>query len=265
MLANGISSITSRKVIDQAKTAIAQLRATLVKWVIDPWGGATTDENYDSLYLGAFALSSSGTISNPSDLGTSAGTGEDATAYYFSGTAQVANTIPYIGNLIRQRFNKIDYVTSLYMSPKVIYWGVHPFFMNILKTNRDIRNSTTGQRSDNTMFEDLVKMDIIPVESPFFHSAYVYTSTTEHTSAVFADPKDNVLIYRVPSLPEGDGWSEWDKARATVGDKTVINYEKHKKLQFAVHPRAIWFNTAATAGSFFKMSFVLRATPYKNT
>lgn len=257
----GVDALVARGLRNQLKTNQAYLEDQLLKWIIDPWNSVTTSEEYDSLYLGLFAPSNAGTISNPSDLNATAGTALDKTALKFSGAGQTANNIQQLLSSVLPSMVKKDYNTHLQVPVNNLYLGVEPVVYSILKSTRDIMNSTTGQRDTQTYLQSLIASGINVIESVWFDQSYSYSTGNTSRLCFFSNPQENCYLY-VIEPPNGQTWSEWDKIHENMGEKNVILYEKHKKVEMGVNAQAYYVNTSATAGSYFKAMFFATITPY---
>lgn len=261
---NGTMPLIERELRTEMRNSIAYLRSQVIKYVFDPWGGVTTGADYDSAFKGFFAISSTGTLSNPSDLNSSAGTAEDLSAVVsLYGSNQTLYNVDQIVNQVITNFTKIDAVTNLAVPYKQIYMGVHPKIMAILKTKKDLYNATTKQQSQRYYYEDFVAAGIIPVVHTFFDSSAAITEDGTTTLVFFADPQEDFIIYDIPP-PEGDVWTDWFEEHNVGGEYSTISFERHKKLEFACQPQGYWVNTSATAGSVFKKVCHVKVTTYNN-
>lgn len=260
----GVTALIARNLKNEIKTSVKFLQSKIVKWIIDPFGGVKTDPNYDELYNGLFAVSAAGTLSNPSDLNTAAGTPEDLTAIALAGALQTANNIEALTSAVLIGMTKIDAITESEIPINTIYMGVHPYVMKVLTAKSDILNTTSQVRSGRTYKEDLIARGIIPIESVSFDPDYVYTDGTPTTIVFFADPMVNFSFLTVVP-PKGEGWSAWDKEKNTEGELTTISYEKHKKIEIGCLPQAYWVMTSSTAGSMFSVKWFATITPLDDT
>lgn len=239
-------------IVTQMKENSQYLQTTIEQWAINPWEGVTTSVDYDSLFLGALAPSSTGTLSSPKDMNTTAGTAETwTTSVKISGSNKTVYNVTNIASGVKKLMHKIDAVTKKEFRPKTIYMGVHPNVYDIISTEKDLYNATTKQSSTKSLAADLADMGIIVVQSVWFDSDYAYAEDATTSVCFFADPKDFFRIIGVKP-PEGDTWNEWEKAQHTNAGVITYNFEKHKKVEFAVQARSVHVNTSATASTFFK-------------
>lgn len=261
---NGVNGIITRAVRNDYKNQIGYLRDQMRQAVLDPWSAVTTSGEYAKNQIGLLAPSSGGVLGNPSDLNSTAGTYDDiSTTTNLSGTARTVNNVMRILNQVQVGMTKIDYINRMKIPINTLYMGVHPFVMSILKSTKDLLNSTTNQEDDMTYYKKFIQLGVIPLEWVGFDSDYAYTTTTESTVVFFADPFTNFVLYKIPP-PEGEGWSEWKERENNDDGKMVLSYEQHKKFEFGGQAQAYWINTSATAGSFFKAVYWLRITPFEN-
>jgi hypothetical protein len=258
----GRPTLIERGVKDEMKTSIAYLRQTLVQFIFDPWAGVTTSEHYDSSFRGFFATSSTGTLTSPSDLNSTAGTAEDiSTTVKLSGSNQTAFNVDAILNKALTNFTKEDYLTKLLLPVGQIYMGVTPKVMAILKSKRDMYNTTTFQSSTNFYYQDFINVGIIPIVHTHFDPNASVAEDGTTTLVLFADPQSDFTLYNIPP-PEGEAWSEWDKETNVKDGIKTYSYERHKKLEFACQARGYWFNISATAGSVFKKVCHIKVTTF---
>ncbi len=236
----------------ELKESSKYLQTTIEQWSIDPWAGVTTSEDYDSLFAGALVLSSTGTLSSPSDMCSTAGTAETwTTTVVLSGSNKTTNIVATIAGGVKKQLHKIDAINKKEYRPNTIYMGVHPQVWDILSTEKDLLNDTTKQTSGVPLTQDLATVGIIVVQSVWFDSDYAYAEDATTSVCFFADPKEFFHILAVLP-PEGNGWGEWKESQNHNAGVTTVSYEKHKKVEFAVQARAIYVNTSSTAGSYFK-------------
>jgi hypothetical protein len=254
-------SIVAKGMLREAKENAKYLMSTVELYLIDPWAGVTTSKTYDSTYQGVLAGSSSGTLSAPSDLNASAGTAYSTPEIALSGSEKTANNAQQIATTIRAGMTKVDFITKRKFSFKKFYFVVDPITLAIIKTQHDLLNSTTGQVSNNVLYDDLLSMGIECVESALITYASAPTDETTMTGIAFADPEEWFTIFHIPP-PEGEGWTEWTKTPSIKGDVTKYVYERHRKFEFSIMVTAFYMNTSATAGSFFKPVFRMTVTPY---
>lgn len=262
---NGVNGIITRAVRNEYKSNIGYMKDQLRQAVLDPWGGVTTSEEYGKNQIGILASSNAGILGNPSDLNSTAGTPDDINATTnLSGTARTVNNVMRILNKVKVGMTKIDVLNRKQIPINQLYMGVHPLVMAILKSTKDLLNSTTNQEDTMTYYDRFIASGIIPIEWVGFDTDYAYTSTATSTICFFADPFNNFVLYKIPP-PDGEGWSGWDKDSTIAEGKKVISYEQHKKFEFGAQAQAYFINTSATAGSFFKAVYWLVITPYEDT
>ena len=238
------------------------MKQTLHLWITDPWGGVTTGEDYDASYVGALAASSTGTISNPSDLNATAGTANDLQALNFSGTAQTANNVNKLVSEIIVGMKKVDAVTKKSYSWKKYYMLVDPKTKAILDSSKEILNITTGERSKETFTQLLAMVNIEVIELE--QISYTFGTGNTMTALIVADPQEWFTIFNI-ATPEGEGWSDWKEIPVSEAGVTRYKYEKHRKIEFGVLPISFYLRTSATASAFYKPLYRVTITPYENT
>jgi len=259
---DGQGSMIEKVLRRERKENVLYLRQELEKWCIDPWDAVTTSTDYDSLYAGLFKLSSTGTVTNPSDMNTTAGTAEDLSAtVMLTGTSRTYNNVSRIAAQIQLDLKKIDFITKRETSFTNVYYMVNPLAKKIMDTNYDMLNATTQALSPLTYTQDLAKMGITVISSP--HISYTYGSTNEMTGIAFADPNEWFEIYMVDNGSEG--WSEWKEKPNENNGITTYSYEKHRKIEFGVHAGSTYINSSATAGAYLKPVCHIKIEPYTNT
>lgn len=261
----GLTSLIARNLRNEIKNSVGFLQTKIHKWIIDPWEGVTTDPNYDSSYVGLFAPSAAGTLSDPNDLNESAGTPKDlGTLINLTGSAQTQNNIERLTSAVFIGMTKIDKINEAELPIGQIYMGCHPYVEKVLKAVHDILNSTSGQRSERPYKELLADRGIIIVPSVSFDSDYVYTTTTTTRLCFFADPKNNFAFLLVTPA-EGESWTDWKEEHNTDGELMTISYEKHKKLEIGCLSQAYWVMNTATQGYMYSAKWFATVTPYEDS
>lgn len=253
------NSVIANMLAREQKETYSYLATTIEKWIIDPWGGATTDQNYDASFQGLLVASSTGSLSLPSDLNATAGTASNQTAVILSGGSKTLNAHQALLADVRPNMTKIDAITKREFRFDHLYWLVNPIVYDILKSNYPLMNSTTGQVSDKNYVQHFNEANVTVIKSP--HISYTYATTEETTGIWFTDPTEWFKIFTNPP-PEGEGWSEWEKIPNVADGITTYTFEKHRKLEFALMCQAFWLNTSTTAGYWFKPVYRQRVTPY---
>jgi len=261
MIKKGDSSIVKKMIKRQMKDQVLYLREQIIKFCLtDNSTLLTTDPDLDAMIFGFFELSSSGTISNPSDLGASAGTITDGDVIDWTGATQTARNVAAFIALIKPRFVKLDFLTHIPLPTKgPIYMLVHPVFKALLESSYDILDSTTGRLSENTQAQDLAKAGIIVLASAHVDVLSSFADGDSNDYVCFTNPKDFTLWLAPPA--EGFGWDDW----ALIDDGKSKFYIKRKKIEFGLEIQAYGLHTSATAHSYFKTVVPFKTTPVKTT
>lgn len=261
----GLTSLIARNLRNEIKNSVGFLQAKIHKWIIDPWEGATTDPNYDSSYVGLFAVSGTGTLSDPNDLNATPGTPLDLSVLInLTGSAQTENNIERLTSNVAIGMTKIDAINEAELPIGTVYMGCHPYVEKVLKTVHDILNTTSNQRSERPYKQLLEDRGIIIVPSVSFDPDYAYTTTTTTQLCFFADPKDNFAFLLVTPA-EGESWTEWREEHNTDGELMTISYEKHKKLEIGCLAQSYWIMDSATVGYMYSAKWFALITPYEDT
>ena len=260
----GADSLVGKEVANEIRRDVGLLKDTLAKYVIDPWGGVTTSTEYDSQYVGIFKGSNTGTLSDPSDLNSTAGTADTITGNW-TGSQKTSNIMStFASEVARVMYkednfsgNRIDVSTNKHLL-------VHPLVKQRFENDWQELNSTTGQLALDTYAVQLQKAGFTIVENRNVDTTYAGADGDTTTAIVYANPKRNFSIL-VNEPPQGTGWSAWKEMPVTSAGLTVISYEKHKKIEFAVKSQGYLIFTSTTASSIFKNMARFTITPYDNT
>ena len=264
-----INTVIGKMIKAQQRDNFAYLQHIIEKWIGDPWSGATTDEDYDASFKGILMgsdVSTGGTISQPADLNSTAGTAENNSAIILSGSQKTANNIQAILADLMTGLIKVDAVTGKVYdwSKGPIYMLCHPQVLAILKAQKDLLNATTGELSKQSLYQDLVAAGVQPISYYWANSAYALADPVTTTLVFVSDPKQMFEILTIDP-PEGEGWTDWKEEIITEEGKTRYTYEKHKKIEFGVLCNSVFIRTSATAGYFFKPEYRMTVTAYDNT
>jgi hypothetical protein len=228
---------------------------------VDPWVGATTDAEYDSDWYGLFHGASAGTLSDPADLNSTAGTAEDHTALAFSGAAQTSNNLPILlGTVGRLAGAKIDYTKKIPLPLKKRYIGMHPICAEILKNAWEILDDTSGHRATESTYVLLENSGYTIIEDAWFDADYAGADDGASTLTFFYDPGESFVLWVVPN--KGQTWSAWVEREEKTGKKWRLFYEKHKKIEIAVRPKGYFIQTTSTAAAFYKKCLRVNIDPY---
>ncbi len=263
------NTIIGKMLRTQQKDNFKYLQHIIEQWIGDPWAGVSTSEDYDAEYKGvlmASDTSTGGTISQPADLNETAGTAEVNTGIKLSGSQKTANNIQAILADLMTGLVKVDAVTGMVYdwTESPIFMFCHPQVLSILKAQKDILNSTTGETSKTTLYQDLVAAGIQPIGYYWADSAYALADHVTTTLIFVADPKQMFDIMTIMP-PEGEGWSEWKEEAVTEEGKTKYTFEKHKKIEFGVVCNSIFIRTSTTTGYFFKPVYRMTVTVFDNS
>ena len=263
MRQNGSSGIITRSVSKQQVRNHRFYINRVLKYAINPWNGVTTSDDYNKNLIGMFMSSDTGTIGDPSDLNSTAGTPIDQTTLTkLSGAGQTLYNVERIWTDVVQGFSKVDYNTQDAFPWSKMYMGTHPNTYAILQTVKDLWNSTTGQKSPSTYMQEFEANGVTIVKSAHFYPDSAITAGGEGRLFFFTDPTINYLMMeKVSSL---DAWSEWLRGKRETETKgeLKISYDTRRssEIGFRAQPYVFWSD--ADSYSFFKGLFVVRVTNY---
>ncbi|MHA1277096.1 MAG: hypothetical protein ACTSQ8_07915 [Candidatus Helarchaeota archaeon] len=267
MVELGDASIIARNVKEQRIRNNRYLINQLQRWAVNRWKGAKTDADYDKDWVSLFHPSDAGTITDPSDLNSTAGTPLDLTSLSFQGGQQTTNNLTQVLGEVFKLFKKVDYLTKDVFPWTKMYMGCHPLMAAILKGTTEILNSTTGQRSTESYYQLLTNQGITVVESVWFDDDFAAAEDGSTELVFFTDPELNFkMIVNVP--PEGaDIWSPWKDGKQYDEKKGVntVFYETHKSMEIGFYSTPYYIYTAAATASFFKAMCTIQVTGYNNS
>lgn len=265
VMQNGNNGLITRSVSAQRIRNHRYYVNRVLKYAINPWEAVTTSTDYNKNLIGMFMSSDSGTIGDPSDLNATAATPIDMTAtVILKGAAQTYYNIERIMSDVEAGFAKIDFNSHDEFPWSKMYCGTHPNTYAILKTVRDLFNST-GQKSEKFYMGDLEAMGVTVVKSAHFYSDSVVTENGEGRLFFFTDPQLNFkMLEKVSKL---DAWSPWEKGKRDTEVKgvTKISYDTRRSSEIGFLATAYHFWTAAATESYFKGLFVVRITNFAAT
>ncbi len=263
VMQNGNSGVIARNVRAQIVRNHRYYINRVLKYAINPWNGATTSADYNKNLIGMFMSSSAGTIGNPSDLNAVAGTPIDlTTTVKLKGAGQTLYNIERIMAEVEAGFAKVDYNSHDMFPWTKMYCGTHPNTYAILKTVKDLWNSTTGQKSQVSYLQEFEAMGITVVKSAHFYPDSSVSAAGEGRLFFFTDPQLNFkMLEKVSKL---DAWSEWERGKreTEIKGNMKISYDKRRSSEIGFLPTAYHFWTAAATESYFKGLFVVRLTNY---
>lgn len=260
---NGNNGIITRSVNKQRVRNHRYFINRVLKYAINPWNSVTTSKHYNKNMIGMFMSSAVGTIGNPSDLNATAGTPIDmTTSVKLKGAGQTQYNTERIWSDVIAGYAKVDFNTQDEFPWTQMYCGTHPNTFAILKTVKDLWNSTSGQKSQVSYMQEFEAMGVIFVKSAHFYPASAITAGGEGRLFFFTDPTINYLMMEKKAKLEA--WSPWEKGKrdTEVKGETKISYDTRRSNEIGFRAQAYIFWTAADVYSFFKGLFVVRVTNY---
>jgi len=256
---NGDGSLIGRNVKAQRIRNHRYYINRVLKYAINPWEGVTTSTDYNANMIGMFMSSSTGTLTNPSDLNSTAGTPANLTSTaILSGGSQTYYNTERIMTSVIAGFAKVDYNSHDEFPWSKMYCGTHPNTYAILSTVKDLFNST-GTKNVIPYMQELEAMGITVVKSAHFYSTSAVTTGGEGRLFFFTDPLLNFKMMEKQSASK-DAWSPWvlGKRETEVEGVMKISYETHRSSEIGFLPQAYHFWTAASTESYFKALYVVR-------
>lgn len=252
-----VSSKIKKKLKDQMRTDIMYGIMQVKKRFFNAFD--TSSLYYDGDFVSPGKKSASDTLADPNDVNSNSALA--LTSIKWSGAQQSENNVQNFANQVKQTFVLIDSDTDIEIPVSTFTWIVSPEFYTILNSTKDILNSTTNQRSENTYITDLANAGITVIKDNQ-GASYTYSDGNTHTSMVYGDLPDAFQICPVKYKADDadDRWSEWREIPIQKGDLWTYMYEKHRDIEFTFMQDAY-----DISGTLYAKKLEVTTQPYDQT
>jgi len=217
---------------------------------------AATEWTTDPKVFGIFGTSSTGTITNPSDLCVSAGTPTNLTAIIWSGSEQTSRNVEsLLANLI-PRWGLFKDTNTGRAIPATNFTLYVPVYMyRVLQSNKDIKDANAYTTSNMFYIQEFAAAGVTVVSCEQLTSPDA-TPDGEAATAVFvSDPKKNFFLW-LGKPQSGMGWTEWEE----IFDGNARAFVKSKKVLFGFEIAPYLINDV-----YYSPKQKFTSTPWDNT